>query len=298
MIAWVLAIEVLSLPQSFLAPWAALLTVHATVYRSIARGLQQVAAAVAGVLLAFAAGAVLGVSAASLALMLLVAMAVGALRPMRAESTTAAATALVVLLTGYSDDGSMLLARLADTFVGIAAGLAVNLAVWPPLRDRAAARRIDRLDDGVGALLADMAGDLRDRSGDPRPGGLGRTDAPSRPRDRRGLGRRPAGARERAPEPAQPGDPARARHVRPRRGARRSRAGGRRGPQHGPDDGPGRRRRRVGRRLPRRLDRDAPPGRGRAVGEADPDGVRDVRDDLESIAAPGTAPRGPPAAPC
>jgi uncharacterized membrane protein YccC len=165
-LAWVLAVEVFSLPQSFLAPWAALLTIHATVYRTLARGLQQAAAAVVGVLLAFAAGMTLGVTGVSLALVLVAALAVGALRPMRAESTTAAATALVVLLTGYSDDGSMLLARLADTFIGIGAGLAVNLAVWPPLRDRSAARRIDVLDTRLGTLLAQMAADLR---GDDEP---------------------------------------------------------------------------------------------------------------------------------
>src|SRR5688572_23717888 len=118
-LAWVIAVDLLSLEQSFLAPWAALLTMHATVYRTVARGLQQAAAAVVGVLLAFAAGVTLGVSWASLALVLLAALAVGALRPMRAESTTAAATALVVLLTGAADDGSLLLERLADTFVGI-----------------------------------------------------------------------------------------------------------------------------------------------------------------------------------
>ena len=50
-LAWVLATQVLSLPQSFLAPWAALLVIHATVYRTLARGLQQAAAAIAGVLL-------------------------------------------------------------------------------------------------------------------------------------------------------------------------------------------------------------------------------------------------------
>jgi uncharacterized membrane protein YccC len=155
-----LAVEVFSLPQSFLAPWAALLTVHATVYRTLARGLQQAAAAVVGVLLAFAVSALMGVSWLSLALVLLAALAVGALRPLRAESTTAAATALVVLLTGYSDDGSMLLARLADTFIGIAVGLVVNLAVWPPLRDRVAARRVDALDDRLGLLLAEMADEL------------------------------------------------------------------------------------------------------------------------------------------
>ena len=167
-LAWVLAVEVFSLPQSFLAPWAALLTIHATVYRTLARGLQQAAAAVVGVLLAFAAGVTIGVTWLSLAVVLLVALAVGALRPMRAESTTAAATALVVLLTGYSDDGSMLLARLADTFVGIGVGLVVNLAVWPPLRDRSAARRVDALDDSLGALLVEMAAQLRG-DGDPDP---------------------------------------------------------------------------------------------------------------------------------
>ena len=56
-LAWVLARSVFGLAQPFLAPWAALLTVHATVYRTFTRGLQQVAAAVLGVLLAFAAGA-------------------------------------------------------------------------------------------------------------------------------------------------------------------------------------------------------------------------------------------------
>jgi uncharacterized membrane protein YccC len=168
-LAWVLAVEVLSLPQSFLAPWAALLTVHATVYRTLARGLQQAAAAVAGVLLAFAAGAAgLGVGWPSLALVVLAGLAVGTVRPLRAESTTAAATALVVLLTGYADDGSLLLARLADTFVGIVVGLAVNLAVWPPLRDRRAARRIDDLDDRLGALLRELAGELREH-GDTAP---------------------------------------------------------------------------------------------------------------------------------
>jgi hypothetical protein len=166
-IAWVLAVEVFSLPQSFLAPWAALLTVHATVYRTMARGVQQAAAAVVGVLLAFAASGTVGVSWASLGLVLVAALAVGALPAMRAESTTAAATALVVLLTGVSDDGSLLLARLADTFIGIVVGLAVNVAVWPPLRDRAAARRIDVLDDRLGALLAEMAEDLGEGRGDP-----------------------------------------------------------------------------------------------------------------------------------
>ncbi len=161
-IAWVIARDLLGIAQPFLAPWAALLTVHATVYRSMARGLQQVGATVLGVLLAFLAGTALGVNAASLGVVLLVGMVAGAARSLRAESTTAAATGLVVLLTGYAGDSPVLFARLLDTVIGITVGLAVNLLVWPPLHDRAAARRVDRIDDRLGALLSDMAARLRD----------------------------------------------------------------------------------------------------------------------------------------
>ncbi|HEX5616897.1 MAG TPA: aromatic acid exporter family protein [Solirubrobacteraceae bacterium] len=169
-IAWVLAKEVFGLPQPFLAPWAALLTVHATVYRTMTRGVQQAAAAVIGVVLAFAVSSGLGSSWLALLLVLLAGLAVGRVRPLRAESTTAAATALVVLLTGYSDDGSMLLSRLGDTFIGIGVGLAINFVVWPPLRDRSAARRIDVLDDRLGELLSDMASTLcEDDDPDPEP---------------------------------------------------------------------------------------------------------------------------------
>ena len=36
--AWVIAASVLDLPQPFLAPWSAILVVHATVYRTFSRG--------------------------------------------------------------------------------------------------------------------------------------------------------------------------------------------------------------------------------------------------------------------
>jgi uncharacterized membrane protein YgaE (UPF0421/DUF939 family) len=87
-LAWVLARSVFGLSQPFIAPWAALLTVHATVYRTFARGVQQVASAFLGVLLAFAAGAVFGVNAASLGVVLLVALTVGTTRVLAAAQAT------------------------------------------------------------------------------------------------------------------------------------------------------------------------------------------------------------------
>jgi uncharacterized membrane protein YccC len=69
---------------------------------------------------------------------------------------------VVVLPTGYIDKSGMLAARLADTGIGIAVGLLVNVIVWPPLRDRSAAKQIDVIDDRLGDLLADIADQLQD----------------------------------------------------------------------------------------------------------------------------------------
>jgi len=89
-VAWVLAVYVFDIEQAFLAPWAALLTVHATVYRTLRRGVQQVGATVLGVLVAFALGSVFGLNALSLGLAILIGLIAGSVRGLRAETTTAA----------------------------------------------------------------------------------------------------------------------------------------------------------------------------------------------------------------
>src|SRR5687767_13861435 len=66
-IAWVIATDLLGLPQSFLAPWSALLVVHATVYRTFSQGARQLGAVVLGVFLAWAVGNLLGLDPAAVA---------------------------------------------------------------------------------------------------------------------------------------------------------------------------------------------------------------------------------------
>jgi hypothetical protein len=176
-LSWVLAVHVFHLAQAFMAPWAALLTVHATVFGTVRRGIEQAAASVLGVLIAFAAWHVFGLDAISLGAAVLVGLVVGSVRGVRAETTTAA-TAVVVLTTGYIDKSGMLAARLADTGIGIAVGLLVNAIVWPPLRDRSAAKHIDVIDDRVGGLLVDIAAQLQNGyAEDDVKGWIGRTDA-------------------------------------------------------------------------------------------------------------------------
>lgn len=158
-VAWVIAASLLELPQPFLAPWAALLVVHATVYKTFSKGMQQVAATVVAVLLATAVGEALGLSTWAIALLLVVALVLGAVPWLGAEATTIATTGLVVLTTGFESD-VMLVSRLYDTGIGVAVGLLVNVIVWPPLRRHTAAKALDRIDDGIGELLVDMAGGL------------------------------------------------------------------------------------------------------------------------------------------
>lgn len=175
-VAWVLAVDVFHLAQAFMAPWAALLTVHATVFGTVRRGAQQAGASVLGVLIAFGAWHVFGLGAVSLAAAVLAGLVLGSVRGIQAETTTAA-TAVVVLTTGYIDKSGTLAARLADTGIGIATGLLVNAMVWPPLRDRSAAKQIDVIDDRVGDLLVDIARQLESGLGaDDVDGWIARTD--------------------------------------------------------------------------------------------------------------------------
>jgi hypothetical protein len=154
-VAWILAAEVWGLPQPFLAPWAALLVVHATVYRSVTRGVRQVAATVVAVLLAALVGELFGLDPVALAVLLTLGMLVGSTSWFAPEATTITTTALIVLTTGWSED-TMLVSRLLDTAIGVAVGLVVNAAVWPPLRRHTAVSAMSHLDDGIGELLQDV----------------------------------------------------------------------------------------------------------------------------------------------
>jgi len=158
-VAWVLAASTLGLPQPFLAPWSALLVVHATVYRTFSRGLQQVVATVLAVLLAAAVGQVLGFGTTAVAVLVVLGLVAGSLRWLGAEATTVATTGLVVLTTGFSDD-MQLVARLIDTGIGVGVGLLVNLLVWPPLLRRTAVVSLNRIDDQIGELLEDIGSSL------------------------------------------------------------------------------------------------------------------------------------------
>jgi uncharacterized membrane protein YgaE (UPF0421/DUF939 family) len=160
-VAWVLATEVFGLEQAFLAPWAAVLAVHATAFRTVSRAGQQVVGTFAGVVLAWASAQAVSPSWLAMGVMLAASFLVAAVPWMRDEGTNIATTGIVVLATNAVVQENLLVSRLIDTTVGIVVGLAVNLLVWPPLRDQAALSRVQRLPLELAGILAEMAEHLR-----------------------------------------------------------------------------------------------------------------------------------------
>ena len=142
-VAWVVAAHVLELQQAFLAPWLALLTVHATVYRTVWRGSQAVLASGLGLVVSYVAVQLLGydlVATPALVVSVLVGLLLARAFLARDEGVAVATTALFVITAGYGShqaaEEMMLSHRFLDTLVGVATGLLVNLLVAPPLDDR------------------------------------------------------------------------------------------------------------------------------------------------------------------
>ncbi|WP_298748967.1 FUSC family protein [uncultured Serinicoccus sp.] len=164
--AWLVADTLLDLDQAFLAPWTALLTVHATVYRTVSRGTQAVLATSVGVVLAFAAVQVGGHGTLTLGLALLLAMGFARVGLLRHEGITVATTVLFVITASTDTSWSGLGDRLAATAIGVVLALVVNTVLAAPLRDESARQQVGEIDRGLGQLLRDMAAGLRDQADD------------------------------------------------------------------------------------------------------------------------------------
>ena len=158
--AWFLATAVLDLREPFLAAWSALLVVHATVHRSLVRGVQFVVATSLGVLLA----AALDVSPLSGALALGVGVVVGLLVSrvpvLRLEGVAVATYALFILVAADPTSMDTVLSWLTSTALGTVTGVVVNAVLMPPLDDRAAGRALQGILGDLGGLLRRMAAEL------------------------------------------------------------------------------------------------------------------------------------------
>ncbi|MEU3825106.1 hypothetical protein GT045_23565 [Streptomyces sp. SID486] len=175
-VAWAVAGWWLQAPVAFVAPWVAVVLVESTVYRSVAHGLQQLAAIAAGTVAATAVGLVLHSTVAAMAVVLPLAMLLGQWRRLGSQGICAATGALFVLTNGAVSVATSA-ARLGEALFGAAVGITVNALIRPPLylRDTEAVLRDateeahDILTDVADGLAADRwdaeeAGGWHDRA--------------------------------------------------------------------------------------------------------------------------------------
>lgn len=147
---------------AFLAPWTAMLTVHATVHRSFLHGVQSTLASAFGLALSFLVGHFLGVSIATFALALLVGLIAARLKWIRDEGMAIVTTIIFVLASDYESQEHLMVDRFLEVGIGVAVGIIVNLLIVPPLRDQQAQRYVDHATERMGTVLVTMSEQLSD----------------------------------------------------------------------------------------------------------------------------------------
>ncbi|MGC9542296.1 FUSC family protein [Streptomyces sp. UG1] len=166
-VAWAVAGWWLRTPSAFVAPWVAVVLVESTVFRSIAHGLQQLAAIATGTAVATAVALTLDSAMAAMGLVLPLVVLLGNWRRLGSQGVYAATGALFVLTTApVTVAGSAI--RLAEAVFGALVGIAVNALIRPPVYLRGtrvaledAAREAQRILDAVADRLTADAWDAR-----------------------------------------------------------------------------------------------------------------------------------------
>jgi hypothetical protein len=165
--AWGLAKYAAGLPDPYFAPLAALLGVYPTVARSLREGFQYVGGFLLGAALAIPAGILLGPGVAGIAAIVLAGVLLASWRRLGDQSAQVTFTALFVLLLGGHQPLHYVTHRMAEVAIGLATGLAVNIAVFAPLQLRPAEHAITRWGDEIGRALEVLG----DAAADPRSAG-------------------------------------------------------------------------------------------------------------------------------
>jgi hypothetical protein len=149
--------------QPLLAPLTAMLVVQVTPVTLLASGLDRVVAVVAGVALAVGFATVVPLEWWSLGLLILLSISIGQVLHLRDNLIEVAISGMLVLGVGSLAAESAAWQRIAETLVGAAVGVAVNLLFPPKVASADAGRAIDGLADSMSELLgraADRLGDL------------------------------------------------------------------------------------------------------------------------------------------
>lgn len=161
-ISWQLCATLVGSPIPVLGALAALVTVDATVYRTVRTGLQQASGAILGVLAALLIGEIVGVHAWSIALVVLAGVVVARTRRLGLVTGMQLPTTAVLVMSLGRHYG---FARVIDTGIGVAVGIVVQL-VWPDSPVATARTAVAAVADAMGKVYGAIAEDSRDGWGE------------------------------------------------------------------------------------------------------------------------------------
>jgi hypothetical protein len=168
-LAWAVAGWWLKAPLAFIAPWVAVVLVQSTVYRSIAQGVQQVLAIAMGTVVATVVGVFGPPPVVGIAITLPVALLLGSWRRLGSQGVYSATAALFTLTFGEVTF-SAAVARVLETVLGAAIGIAVNALILPPVYLRSTHSAVRAVVREAGEILEAMAGGLTAQDGDDEEG--------------------------------------------------------------------------------------------------------------------------------
>jgi uncharacterized membrane protein YgaE (UPF0421/DUF939 family) len=162
-LAWELA-ALFGNPVPILAPLAAIITVQVTVVKTLHGGRQMLIGVAGGLGFAFLLSRYLGLHGWSIALVILLALLISHSLRMSDHGTDIAVGALLVMSLGSAFG----VARLADSLIGAAVGIAVSLLLPSTVGVRSTTQMLGELGEGTSELLSDMGtgllGNWRDQS--------------------------------------------------------------------------------------------------------------------------------------
>ncbi|WP_181771581.1 FUSC family protein [Amycolatopsis pittospori] len=160
-IAWIVATSVLHLPQPFLAPYAAVFLVQATVYRSLRGWAQQVGAVGAGVLLAACAGHFIPSVTVALGVVIFAGLLIGSWQGFGDSGIWVGITGMLLISYGNATEPVLLADRLLETALGAAIGAVLNAVVLPPLHGERLWSATSRLASAIEDVLKETAALVR-----------------------------------------------------------------------------------------------------------------------------------------
>ncbi len=158
--SYVAAVLLFSGPPPLLAPLTAMLVVQVTPISLLASGVDRVVSVVAGVFVAVVFADLVPLTWWSLGLLIFVSISLGQALRLRANLMEVAISAMLVLGVGALATESAAWQRIAETLIGAAVGVAVNLLFPPKVASADAGRAIDDVADSASGLLGRASDEL------------------------------------------------------------------------------------------------------------------------------------------